>query len=607
MQPILEINLSTNTCSAMEIPQSWTEEYLGGASLAARLLYDSIIKPYQPFDPEAPLLFMTGPLTGTSGPAVGRFVVCGKSPATHIWAESNCGGFWGPELRRSGYDGLLIRGKAEKPIYIVIDRGNVTVRNAETLWGMETYQARDAILAESGEGGFHVAVIGPAGEQLIPYSLILTDHGRVAGRTGMGALMGAKNIKGIAVRGDKSIPITHPEDFHQLRSELNRELRNDNKALVLRELGTASIAEYFDYLGLLPKRYYQQSQFDGIENVSGSYVAQTMLKGVSACHACVIACGRVVQLDGDKKRKGAEYESIVGFGPNLLISNIQEITLLAEQCDRLGMDSISASNTIGLAIHLFEQGKITSHDTDGLALHWGDAELINKLLALTGARMGFGNLLADGAKALAERFGAPEEAVQVKGLEAAYHDPRGGSGMALVYATSPRGACHNQSDYFFVEIGQTIPAIGIQLMERHAGKEKAENVARHQDWRTVFNSLVMCLFADVSPEKTAELIYAATGLEMDVSELIKIGERGWNLKRMIDVHLGIRAQDDTLPKVFMNPYNDGIGDLEGYAPDFAAMLQEYYKLRGWDILNGIPEKEKLENLGLGFTLEKLPG
>jgi len=397
MQEILKINLTKQKQEIFSIPEDWRCDYLGGAALSARILYESITPDLDPLSPEAPLLFLNGPLTGTAGPAVGRFVICGKSPATGLWAESNCGGFWGPELRKAGYLGLWLTGKADRPIYLWIEDGQAVIKNASHLWGQPTYQVQDWILSEHSEKKPRVAVIGPAGESLIPYSVVMTDHGRVAGRTGMGAVMGSKNLKAVVVRGSGRIPIISDE-YPRLRADTNRSLRVDNFSVTARELGTAAVADYTDYVGEMPKKYFQSGTFSGVYNVTGASMTETILTGVSACHGCVIACGRVVQLPGEpNKRKGPEYETIVGFGPNLLIDDLPFITRMGEVCDQLGLDTISMSNTIGLAFTLFEKGTITKEDTGGLDLKWGDKEVVEKLVYMTGNRDGFGNWLADGS------------------------------------------------------------------------------------------------------------------------------------------------------------------------------------------------------------------
>jgi aldehyde:ferredoxin oxidoreductase len=605
MQPILKIDLSTGKSEIYKIPEEWERAFLGGASLAARLLYPYLTKELDPFSSEAPLLFLNGPLTGTSGPTVGRFVVCGKSPATGLWAESNCGGFWGPELRFAGYDGLWLTGKAEEPVYLWIEDGRLEVRKAAHLWGKDTYETQELVKQEINQKGIHVAVIGPAAEHGILFAGIYCDHGRTAARTGLGAVMASKNLKAIAVFGNAKPPLVYSDRYAPLRSESNRTLKQDNEARILHEMGTASVANYAEYLGSMPAKYYHQGGFESVDKVSGSTMAETILAGQSACHACVIACGRVVKLDDDIKRKGPEYETIVSFGPNLLIDDLSEITRIGELCDRYGMDTISAGNTIGLAFYLFELGKITTQDTGGLELKWEDAAVVRQLVKMTAYREGFGNLIAQGSKRLGKYFGAEDEAVQVNGLEVAYHDPRGVSGMALSYATSPRGACHNQSDYFFVDFGHTYPEIGIEYLARQAEAEKAANVARHQNWRTVFNSMVMCIFGNVAPQMQVDLINAACGYDWTIEEMMKVGERGWNMKRAVNNKLGLTAANDKLPKALLEPLSTG--GTEGFVPDIRAMLTAYYEARGWDEKTGYPTREKLIDLGLDDVAKDLWG
>ncbi len=596
MQPILRIDLTRRSVERYSIPVDWERAYLGGASLGARLLYPYLTAELDPFSAEAPLLFLNGPLTGTSGPTVGRFVVCGKGPATGLWAESNCGGFWGPELRSCGFDGLWITGRADEPVYLWLDGDHLEFRSAARLWGMDTYQTQDAVKQEIARKNAHVAVVGPAAEHGVLFAGIYCDHGRTAGRTGLGAVMAAKNLKAIAVHGEQRIPVADAAAYGPVRSQSNRELKQDNEAKVLHELGTAGAANYSEYIGAMPAKYYHQGSFEGVDAVSGATMQEKILVGTSACHACVIACGRVVRLEDGAKRKGPEYETICSFGPNLLISDLAEVTRLGELCDRYGMDTISAGNTIGLAFHLYEQGIIAADDTAGLELVWGRADIVRKLLEMTADADGIGAWLGQGARRFGAHFGAEEEAVQVNGLEVAYHDPRGVSGMALSYATSPRGACHNQSDYFFVDWGHTEAELGIEYFSRQADAEKSANVARHQDWRTVYNAMVMCLFANVAPHTQVELINAACGYHWTIDDMMAVGERGWNLKRAINNRMGLTADNDRLPKTLLEPYSSG--GSAGYTPDLQGMLYTYYEARGWDLETGRPSREKLLSLGL---------
>lgn len=605
MQPILRINLSTRHINEFIIPRQWEVDYLGGASLGARLLYKELIPTLDPLSPEASLLFINGPLSGTSGPAVGRFVICAKSPATGLWGESNCGGFWGPELRMAGYDGLWITGRAETPLYISIVNQRIEFHPAEHIWGMDTYTTQAAVKSELDAKNPRVAVIGPAGESNIPFAVVLTDHGRVAGRTGMGAVMGSKNLKAIAVKGNGKVPIVDAERYALLRSNANHELKADTYTEVFHELGTAGAVDYMDYLAEMPKRYFQNGVYENALKISGASIAESILVGTSACHACVIACGRVVRLEDGEKRKGPEYETLSGFGPNLWFDDPVRITRLGELCDRFGMDTISLSNTIGLVFKLHEMGVIDGDDAGEITLDWGNPDTIETLIHQTAHQEGLGAWIAKGSRELGKHFGCEEEAIQVNGLEVPYHDPRGASGMALVYATSPRGACHNQSDYFVIDMGQVLTSLGMKRMDRHAGAEKAHNVAIHQDWRTIANSLVLCIFANVPAETVVDLVNAACGLDWTIHDLMLTGERGWNLKRAINNRFGLTRKNDKLPKALLQPYSDHPAGVDGYTPDFDKMLESYYEVRGWDPKTGYPKKDKLLSLGLEWLLEDL--
>ncbi|MDX9992651.1 MAG: aldehyde ferredoxin oxidoreductase family protein [Anaerolineales bacterium] len=599
MQPILKIDLSSGKIETLIIPPDFERDYLGGASLGARLLWDSLTRQLNPLSAASPLLILNGPLSGTAGPTVGRFVVCGKSPATGLWAESNCGGFFGPELRMAGWDGIWITGQAETPVYLSIQDSQVEMRPAGSLWGKDTYEIQEAIKHETGISGTRILGIGVAGEQLLPFALLLCDHGRVAGRTGLGAVMGSKNLKAIAVKGTGKVPVLDGEAYAPRRAAANRALKADPMTSVLSSLGSAGAADYFDYLGEQPKKYFSAGTLENADQISGASVAETILAGKSACHACVIACGRVVRLEDGQKRKGPEYETLVGFGPNLGLTSPASATRLGELCDRYGMDSISTSGVIGLAFRLWELGFIGEQDTGGLRLAWGNAEAAEQLIHLTVRREGLGQFLALGTKKMAEHFGAPDEAIQVNGLEVAYHDPRGASGMAIVYATSPRGACHNQSDYFLADIGQVDSSLGMDFYDRHAGAEKAANVAKHQDFRTVNNALVLCIFANVPPETMLDLVNRACGYDLTLADFLQTGERAWNLKRLINLKLGLTRANDSLPKPLLRAYQEG--GAAGYVIPFDEMMAAYYAARGWDAVTGRPNLTKLSELGLAWV------
>lgn len=590
-------DLTHATFALEDVSDDLYRAFIGGAGLAAALLYPVLTFDLDPLSAAAPLFLATGPLTGTKGPAVGRFTICGKSPATGLWAESNIGGYAGPELRAAGLDGLWITGKAERPVYLWVNDGSIEIRSAEHLWGLaDTFETQAVIKAELDQKGAKVLSIGLAGENQLPFALILSDHGRVAGRTGMGAVMGSKNLKAIAVRGSNPIPIHSPETFGPLRGRVNRELRLDLVSTGLRDFGTSSASDILDYFGMMPKRHFSKGTMEGTERVSGPTVSETILSGVSTCHGCVIACGRKVKLKDGVERKGPEYETTIGFGPNLGITDLEAITLMGERCDQLGMDSISFATTLAMAFQLYQEGKLREEDTGGAALVWGDSQVIFQMIEATAKREGFGAQLALGSKKLAEELNEPEFAVEVKGLELPYHDPRGASGVGLVYATSPRGACHNQSHYYLVEIGQTIESIGVEMLPRQDVDHKAANVARHQNWVSLLNGLILCLLANVPASDIVALLNSATGWELTVEEALTAGERIWNLKRIINQRLGADRSSDRLPVHVLRPLDDG--GAAGVVPPIDAMLSSYYDARGWDIQSGFPTSATYQRLGL---------
>ncbi len=599
---LLHVNLSTGRMEPFQADPAHVADFIGGSGLGARLLWDHL--PADPAAPEAPLILLTGPLTGTGGGAVGRFTVCARSPRTGLWGESNCGGFWGPELRFAGYDGLLITGRANSPVYLWINDGRAELRDASRLWGRtDTQQAQAAIREEVGESRARVLTIGPAGEQRIPLANLITEGRHAAGRTGLGAVMGSKNLKAVAVRGNDRPTLVHPQRFAELRSRVNRELKEHIFSTALRMAGSSVGTELFAMLGSLTARYFTLGQFPDAERVSGSEMAETILTGISACHGCVIGCGRRVTISegpyAGPETDGPEYETICGFGPQLMISDLAAITHLARLCDRYGLDTISTSGTIGLAFYLFDQGIIGTRETGGLELTWGDAAAAARLIEMLVHQEGLGELLAQGSLALARHFGVEELAVQINGLEVPYHDPRGFSSMALVLATSPRGACHNQGDYYMVELGQAGDALGIPLMDNRQEEGKSPYIARMQDWRSVCNSLVLCFFAAVPPDDVAALLNAATGREWDWEEMLRAGERIWNLKRLLNCRMGYTPAGERLPYLLRQPLAEG--PAQGYVPDLERMRQEYYEVRGWDEDTGRPRPEKLEELGLGWA------
>jgi len=601
---LLRLDLTTGKNTLDLVSQDKLDQYIGGSGLAARLLWDEIDPGQDLFAPESPLLWITGPLTGTGGPTTGRFTICGRSPQTGLWAESNIGGFVGPELRYAGLDALLITGKAPKPVYLWIHNQSIEIRPAEHLWGQtDIFETQDLIRTEVGEPRARIAAIGLAGENQVKFAGIFSDHGRAAARTGLGALMGSKYLKALAVRGTGKIPLAHPEKYQVQRVAANKALLEQNMTEVLHATGTSGAADYFQYVGDMPQKYWTQATFEGAGKIGGAEMAETILVGTSACQGCVISCGRVVNVKEGPyatqgKVKGPEYETICAFGSQLLIDDLALITALGNRCDQLGLDSISAGSTIGLAYYLYDQGILTTADTGGLPLVWGDGQAAFALLEKIARREGIGSLMAEGSLALAGHFGVSDLAVQVNGLEIAMHDPRAYSGQTLSYLTSPRGACHNQSDFFTLELGGTVDELGLTAVDPHTDQGKAALVARHQYWRTLNNSLVYCIFAVVPPATLCELLAQESGSAWTVEDMMKAGERAWNLKRIINLRLGLDPRNEKLPKLLLQPLPDG--GQQGFVPDVELLLQEYYAACDWDRVSGWPSDRKIAELGLEF-------
>lgn len=602
---MLRVDLTSGSIREDEIPAEWVRDYLGGSALAARILWETLDPQIDPLDPRSPLLWITGPLVGTGGTTTGRFTICGRSPQTGLWGESNIGGFVGPELRKAGWDAVLITGRAAQPVYLWIQDRQAMLRPAGHLWGSsDTYQTQAIIRQEVEQPRVRVATIGIAGENGVAFAGIFSDHGRAAARTGLGTLMGSKNLKALAVYGTGAITVANPDVYRPLRVAANKALAEQNMTQVLRATGTAGAAEYLQMVGDMPQKYWTAAVFEGAGKVSGSEMAETILTKATACQGCVIACGREVQVpDGPfatgGKTKGPEYETICSFGPQLLIDDLPAVTAMGERCDRYGMDTISAGNTIALAYLMYERGLLTAADTGGLELRWGDPAPVFLLLDQMARCQGFGAVLSQGSRALAAAFGCEDLAVQVNGMDVAMHDPRAFSGQALVYVTSPRGACHNQGDYFTVELGGAMDDAGIPMTERFNDLGKAANVARHQHWRTLHNALVMCFFAVVPAQTVVEQVQAATGIERSLDDLLRIGERAWNLKRAYNLRLGLTPAAEKLPRLLREALPGG--GQEGHVPDLPAMLAEYYAASGWDPVTGWPLPEKLAQLGLDFV------
>ncbi len=614
---LLVVDLTSSEIHTEALNTRYAEQYIGGSGLAARYLYDWLDANTDPLGPENPLVFLTGPLDGTGAPSSGRFVVCARSPQTGLWGEANAGNFLGPELKFAGFDGIVLRGKANAPVYLHITPNHAELRDAQHLRGLTTYETGDAIRAELNDDHAVVAAIGPAGENLVKYALILTTSARpnakkgIAGRTGMGAVMGSKNLKAIAVRGSKHhhthrLHLHAPARFRTAMLSAQKYLSADLSTEMFRAVGTSGAMDYLGLIGDVPAKYWTQGSFD-YARISGNVLAETILTGRSTCHACMVACGRRVTQAGKYSiphREGPEFETLAAFGSLLLNDDLHVLTYIGAQCDALGLDSISAGSTIAFATYLREMGLLPSAEIGDTDLRWGDPQAALNMVEQIARCEGFGAVLANGTRELGARFGVEGLAVQVNGLELGMHDPRAATGMAVTYATSPIGASHNQSDFYLIETGRPIEDFGIPTLDRFQSEGKAALVARHQDWRTVNNALVLCYFPNPPVGDLCEMLSAATGYDIMLDNVLTYGERMWNLKRAINLKLGYQARRaERLPELLLRALTDG--GTEGNVPEFNLMLKEYYAARDWDWETGKPSREKLNALGMQDIAEDL--
>ncbi len=603
----LRIHLTTGEVREEILPPDLPRTYLLGSGFAAYLFYKEMVPERDPLDPESPLLVFNGLLTGTFAPGAARSSWCGRSPLTGIWNEANMGGHWGAQLRAAGLDGLVITGRAASPVYLWIHDGTAEIRDASHLWGLGTFATHDRLREET-DPKAAVACIGPAGENLVCIAGVMTGgqaHNRAAGRGGMGALMGSKNLKAIVVRGDQKPTYAEPERFRALVQELNRYLRPRAEGLSL--AGTAGAVPGAERLGNLPLKNWQEGSWpQGAQAISGQTIRQTIWQRDTFCFACPVGCGKVVALKEGPYAgiwgEGPEYETLAGFGGNLLIDDLHAIVAINARCNDLGLDTISTSGVIAFATEAMERGLLSPEEA-GLRLSWGDPAPVLALVEQIARRQGLGDLLADGVRAAARRLGPQAEpfAIHVKGLEMAYHDPRAVVGMGLNYATANRGACHLEGLVVWRGYGLEWPGWQEGPYDRLASDDTTvQLVVTFQNYLATYNPLGLCKFmarSGLDPTHTVSLLNAATGWGWTADELVRTGERLFNLKRLINLRLGVTRADDTLPERLLRQPRPS-GGAAGILPDLDYMLPRYYALRGWDA-QGRPTRERLEALGLG--------
>jgi len=604
---ILRIDLSSKKILQWKADENLLRRFIGGSGLAAKILFDETEPGIDPFDPENLLIFMTGPVTATRVPLSGRYQVVSKSPLTGIYGESDSGGSWGPELKKAGFDGIIISGQASKPVYLWISDGHAVLREAGHIWGMDTYEADQAIKDETDEKAV-VSCIGPAGEKLARIAGIINDgkHGRAAARCGLGAVMGSKRLKAISVRGTGTIEVADPEALEDSVKEMASSIVENAKGM--HDYGTSGGMSSIEYVGDLPIRNWLWGSWEeGAEKLSGQTMAKTILSGRYYCSGCIIGCGREVSFESEKYGRvegaGPEYETLAMLGANCLVDDLKAVAKANELCNRYGLDTISAGAVIAFAMEAYEHGLITDEETGGIHLTWGDADALLSMVEKIGKREdGLGWLLGEGVKRASEKIGkiSAEFAIHVKGLELPAHDPRAYYSQGLSYATSNRGACHLQSLSHIFERSITLPDLGFpEVQERHTIDRKDELVTKAQNLMCMFDSLKVCkfiMFGGIKPSTLVEWLNFVTGWKMSLEDFMRTGERIYNLKRLYNVREGISRKDDTLPPRILI-HKRGEGGSADSLPPLGEMLSRYYRYRGWNEL-GIPSEEKIRELEL---------
>jgi aldehyde:ferredoxin oxidoreductase len=598
------VDLTRRTIRSEPLEERVARCYIGGSGLGARILFEETDTDTLPLGPENVVILATGPVTGTKMYSSDRFAGVTLSPLTGIFAESTAGGHWGSSLKKSGYDAVVLRGRADRRVYLLIDQEKAEILDAGELWGLDTFATTDLLRARHGHEAC-AAVVGPAGEKLVPIANVVTDgaHGRVLGRCGLGAVLGSKNLKAVVVHGRGEIPVAYPERLRELLRRHGPAMR-ENTA-VLKEGGTSVGLDFCEQIGNLPLRnWYQGTWPEGAARLTGMTMAKTELVDRYRCGGCVIGCGRVVEARGgpyDGRRiAGPEYETLALLGANCLVDDLRSVIKANELCNRYGIDTISTGAAVSFAIEATERGLLTAADAGGVELRWGLGAGVLALVEQIGQAEGLGGLLGQGVRRAARELGgnAEEFAVEVKGLEAPGHDPRARFTQGLGYATSSRGACHLSAFSMDFEEGGTIDDLGAPpLPDRFNTQDKGENIFRMQNLMSMFDSLVCCkfvLFGGITVQPLIDFLNCITGWDVDHAELSTTGDRLFNLKRLYNARLGISRKDDRLPpRLLTHRRGGGTNEL----PLLNVMLSDYYRARGWDEL-GLPTAAKLEELGL---------
>jgi len=589
---ILRVNLSENESREEELPP----DVIGGKDLASRFLL-TLSPELDPLSPENPFIVATGPFSGTGFPGSSRFGAFFKSPLTEIFGESYCGGSFAPELKKTGYDGIVITGKAEKPVYLWIHEGGVEIRDASHLWGKDAWETEDELKRELGK--CEVLTIGIAGENLVRFANVAHRKGRQLGRTGAGAVMGSKKLKAIAVRGEKEVEVANEERLERLKEEVIEKSREVHRAIS--EFGTPNILAVSHNAGALPTNYWKDGALENLDALSAETLKKRYFRRKTTCYACPTACGKYSVIDSGKfagtEVEGPEYETLYALGSLCGVEDAEAVIKANELCDRFGIDTMTAGNTIAMVMYLMEKGALSEKDV-GLRITFGDSEGMLRLIEMISKREGFGDILAEGSYRASMKLGeeAKKAVIHVKGLEPAAYDPRALKGMALAYAVASRGACHLRHMVYRPNLTGKHPFDPEKSVNR-LSYDQAEIVKELEDFYALTSSLLMCNFwclPTVGPvlwNELKEAYESITGVQIDMGEFKELGAKINDRVREFNVKCGVNREKDTLPeRFFTEPLGRGASSGEIVEREkFEKMLSEYYALRGWNE-RGIPKR-----------------
>jgi len=617
---LLYVDLSSGSIQAKPLERDFALKYIGGRGFSARILYEELRAGVDPLSPDNIIVFAAGPLNGTPLPSASRLIVAAKSPMTGGAGDASSGGYWAPEMKYAGFDAIIVKGRSPKPVYLWVENGKAELRPAEHLWGKRIHATSEALKAEIGDEDIHICAIGPGGENLVRYACIVTDEEGVGARTGMGAVMGSKNLKAVVVRGSLDVKIADPQRFQEVIDEYRKTLEGEVWTETLRRLGTPNLVSHRQKLGIWGARNFQQATIDNWEKISGEVFREKYLVKAMGCMGCMVRCRRYSAiLDGSANTlymKGPEYETINALGAKPYIIDPAFILQAHYLCDEYGIDEHGAASAISMAMELYERGILKKEDVDGEELVFGNSEAFLRLLDKIVYRKGFGDLLAEGTRIMGQRLHAEEYAIHIKGQEVDASDPRSLVTRALTFSVATRGSCHLRGFPYIDEF--ITPEEGLKyfgtaaVSDLKALEGKGKLVAWSEDWITIANLMGLCIFAWYRSRTFSMLIkrgldlvtdayVAATGLPMTQENLLRCGERVYNLEKLFNYREGMGRESDYPPaRFFDEPMPDGPGKGAHLdRADYEGLLNDYYTARGWDPATGCPSPEKLKELELG--------